>query len=203
MTTCAEFEILLADHIDGVLAPDMRAEFTCHLESCPACAAYARDAMEAVSFMERAAEPEMPPVLMSKILQSTNSGWELTLRGKGIRGSINRFFAPILQPRFVLGAVFTIMSATMLTQCAGVPKTALGTPDLDPAHLWTALENKGERIWDRGVKSYESMRLVYEVKSQLTEWSQQQSEKEDAAADASANGRKLEATPVKPGETRK
>jgi hypothetical protein len=43
------------------------------------------------------------------------------------------------------------------------------------------------------MKSYESMRLVYEVKSQINEWSQQQQEADEAAADASAEGRRLPA----------
>jgi hypothetical protein len=193
---CAEFEILLADRIDGTLPADIRAEFAAHMDSCPACAAFAADALSAVSFMDRAAEVEVPPVLLTKILQATNSGWELTLRGKGARGWINRLFAPVLQPRFVLGAVFTIMSATMLTQCAGVPKTSLGTADLDPVHLWTALDNKTQRVWDRAMKSYESMRLVYEVKTQLSDWSQQQRQDEEAAADARANTRKLDSGPA-------
>ena len=42
------------------------------------------------------------------------------------------------------------------------------------------------------MKSYESMRLVYEIKNQLNEWKQQQTEADEAAADARANSRKLD-----------
>jgi hypothetical protein len=35
------------------------------------------------------------------------------------------------------------------------------------------------------------MRLVYEIKSQLNEWKEQQAEAEEAAADSRANSRKL------------
>lgn len=196
---CAQFEILLADAIDGALAPELRADFEGHRESCTACAMLAEDAMSAVAFMERAAEIEPPAVLMTKILHATNSGWELTLHGKGLRGWINRTFAPVLQPRFVLGAVMTLMSATMLTECAGLPKRTLTAQDLDPIRIVAALENRAERVWDRAMKSYESMRLVYEVKSQLNEWSQQQKEADEAAADSNADKRKLEA-PVKQPE---
>ena len=41
------------------------------------------------------------------------------------------------------------------------------------------------------MKSYESMRLVYEIRTQLSEWKQQQSEAEEAAAEPRANSRKL------------
>jgi hypothetical protein len=195
MLNCAEFEILLADYLDGALTgarQSERDEFLRHRESCEACAAMAKDVESAMAFMERAAEPEPPAILLTKILHATNSGWELKLRGAGVRGWINRMFAPVLRPRFVLGAVFTMISATMLTQCAGGPKSTMTAADLDPIRIWTALDNKTQRIYDRAIKGYESMRLVYVIKSQLNDWSQQQSEQDEAAADARANSRKLE-----------
>lgn len=195
---CADFEILLADHIDGVLPASRQGAFARHKDTCAACALLAEDAELAVAFMSRVADVEMPPVLMTKILHATNSGWELSLRGKGLRGWINRTFAPVLQPRFVLGAVFTMISATMLTQCAGVPKKNLAAADMDPVRLVSSLENRTQRIYDRAVKSYQSMKLIYEVKSQISEWSQQQKEDEEAAADTRANGKKLE--PAQPDD---
>jgi hypothetical protein len=42
------------------------------------------------------------------------------------------------------------------------------------------------------MKSYESMRLVYEIRNQINDWKQQQTDAEEAAADAQANGRKLD-----------
>jgi Putative zinc-finger len=201
MIQCAEFEILLADYLDGALAPEERVDFVAHRDSCSACALLAEEAASAVAFMERAEEVEPPLVLMTKILHATNSGWELTLHGKGIRGWINRTFAPVLQPRFVLGAGLTLMTATMLTQCAGNPKGTLTAQDLDPIRIISSLENRAERVWDRAMKSYESMRLVYEVKSQLSEWSQQQQEADESAADAKADSRKLPATKQEAGTT--
>jgi hypothetical protein len=89
-----------------------------------------------------------------------------------------------------MSAMLTLLSATMLTRCA--PNHTITAADLDPVRLWAALDDRTHRIWDRGVKSYESMRLVYEVKTQIGEWTQQQREEDEAAADARANNRKLE-----------
>src|SRR5579872_5485389 len=116
--SCAEFETLLADWIDETLAASERDAFVHHLESCASCKALLEDATSAISFMNRAADVEMPPALVSKILQATNSGWEFKLRSRGLSGWINRTFAPVLRPRFVMGALMTILSATMLTRCA-------------------------------------------------------------------------------------
>jgi hypothetical protein len=194
--SCAEFETLLADWIDEALAvPGREAErdaFVSHLESCAACAALLEDATSAVAFMGRAAGVEMPPALVSQILQATNSGWEFKLRGRGISGWINRTFAPVLRPRFVMGALLTTLSmATMLTRCA--PEKTLTPQDLDPVHLWASLDMRAHRVWDRAVKSYESMRLVYEVKNQINDWTEQQRQADEAASDARANQRQLTA----------
>ena len=194
MMNCAEFEVLLADSMDGALAAAGREAdriaFAQHLESCEACAAFAKEVQSAVSFLEIADEPEMPAALTARILHATNSGWELKTRGPGIRGWINRVFAPVLQPRFVMGAMLTVMSLTMLTRCAG-SKSTMTAADLDPVRLWTSLETRGEHTWNQVVKGYESMRVVYEIRNQINDWNQQQQAAEEAAADAKANSRKL------------
>ncbi len=191
--SCAEFEMLLADWIDETLAVPAReterAAFVRHLESCAACASLLEDASSAVAFMGRAADVEIPPALVSKILQATNSGWEFKLRGRGVSGWINRTFAPVLRPRVVMGAVLTLVSMTMLTRCA--PNHTLTAADLDPVRLVTSLDDRTHRIWDRAVKSYESMRLVYEVKNQINDWTERQRAEDEAAADAQANKRQL------------
>jgi hypothetical protein len=195
MMNCAEFEVLLADSLDGALAaPGREAErtaFAQHLESCGACAAMAADVRSALAFMDMAADAEPPQELIGNILRATNSGWELKLRGTGVRGWINRTFAPVLRPRFVMGAMLTVMSLTMLTRCAGGPKNTLTAADLDPVRIWTSLDSRGHRVWDRAVKGYESMRLVYEVRNQISDWNRQQAADDEAAADARANSRKL------------
>jgi hypothetical protein len=199
MMNCAEFEVLLADCLDGALeASGREAErdaFAQHLASCSACAALENEVRSAVAFMNVAAEPELPQPLIGKILHATNSGWELQLRGKGFRGWLNRAFAPVLKPRFVMGAMLTFMSATMLTRCAAGSKSTMTAADLDPVRIWSSLESKGHRIWDRTVKGYESLRVVYEIRTQLDDWNrQQQAQAEaaaEAAADAKANSRRL------------
>jgi hypothetical protein len=195
MLNCAEFEVLLADYTDGALnAPARAAErnaFAQHMETCEACAGLAGEVQSAIAFMELAAEPEVPQQLAGQILQKTNSGWELKLRGKGVRGWIHRTFAPVLQPRFVMGAMLTMMSLTMLTRCAGGSKSTLTAADLDPVRLWNSLDSRGHRIWDRAVKGYESMRVVYEIRTQINDWNQQQTADDEAAAEAKTNSRKL------------
>jgi hypothetical protein len=88
---------------------------------------------------------------------------------------------PLLQPRLVAGAMMTILSLSMMTQCSGVQVRDLKPEDLNPERVWVNLETKVERMYDRSIKTYESMRLVYEVRQELRDWRDQQQE-QDAAA---------------------
>lgn len=205
MLSCEQFEILLADSIDGELnAPARaadRAAFEQHLAGCAACAELAADARSAVSLLDIAADVEPPPVLVAKILHETKSGWELGLQAKGARGWLNRFFAPVLQPRLVMGAMLTLMSVTMLSRCGAAPKRSLSAADLDPVRLWTSLDDRSHRIVDRAMKSYESMRLVYEIRSQIDDWKQKQADEEEAAAEKRAATKEIK--PVTAGDSRR
>ena len=64
MLTCEQFEILLADHIDGELNSAARAAdrtaFEEHLATCAECALLTEDAQSAVAFMGIAAEDVEP-----------------------------------------------------------------------------------------------------------------------------------------------
>ena len=65
--TCANFEIALCDYLDGTLAPAEKAEVEQHLSTCAACAELARDAGAAIAFMERVADVEPPPELVTRM----------------------------------------------------------------------------------------------------------------------------------------
>ena len=71
--TCAEFEILLADSLDGTLGSEDMSAVDAHRSGCASCAELAQDAAGAVAFMERAAVVEPPPALASRIVRSSGS----------------------------------------------------------------------------------------------------------------------------------
>jgi anti-sigma factor RsiW len=71
---CADVEILLADYVDGTLHGEAASALETHLAGCAACAILARDSAEAVAFMERAAEVEAPPELVTRILFEVTAG---------------------------------------------------------------------------------------------------------------------------------
>ncbi len=180
---CADVEELLADYVDQTLLDRDVADMKAHFATCPACAAMAADAAAAVSFMERAAVVEAPPELVNKILFEIGNntkhepGFEMVkppfwqrFVGSGMRS--------ILQPRFAMGMAMTMLSFGMLLRMEGVRAWA----DLSPANLFAAAEDRVVRVWDRGMKHYQSLKLVFEIQSRYQEWSAQQ-EREKAAQD--------------------
>jgi hypothetical protein len=181
---CADVEILLCDYLDGTLASDRRAELESHLGTCAMCAEFARDAGAGLAYLEHIPDATPPQELVTRIMDQAPAGGLLQSLA-GARGGFKKWLhgvlQPVLQPRAVFGAMMTILSLSVMTQCSGVPVRNLKAEDLNPERVWVNLETKVERIYDRGVKTYESMRLVYEVRQELRQWREQQQEQEAAA----------------------
>jgi anti-sigma factor RsiW len=177
--TCAQFEIALCDYLDGTLAAAAKAEFDQHLAACAACAELARDAGAALSFIERVADVEPPPELVTRLFAIAQLPEAKTRVRSGIRGWFQRLVQPMLQPRLVMGLSLTILFFGMMARCAGIPGRRLSPADLDPARVWAGVEDKVQRGWERSVKFYENLRFVYQIQTRLREWREQQ--EQDAA----------------------
>lgn len=163
---CANLEALLCDYLDGTLPVGQRTELQQHLARCPACAELARDASAAVRFMESAAEVEPPAELITRILYALPAAREAQRR-PAPRRFFGRLFQPMLQPRFAMGFALTILSFSMLGKFAGISLRQLTPADLNPVKLWQGLDDRLHRAWDRSVKFYESLRLVWEIQTRL------------------------------------
>jgi hypothetical protein len=78
----------------------------------------------------------------------------------------------------------------MLGRLTGIEPRQLKPSDLHPTAVWTAIDDKVHRTWERAVKYYENLRLVYEVQTRLQEWTRQEDEER--------KGRPVEETPANP-----
>jgi hypothetical protein len=192
--TCAEMESLICDYADGTLGPDRKAEVERHLAGCAACAETARDAAAVLGFIERAADVEPPPELVTRIL--FDPPWAKPHPRASDPGFWSRWRAlwhPVLQPRLAMGMAMTILSFAMLVRFVA-PVRQLTPKDMDPAAVWRALDDRAYRAWQRTVKFYESMRLVYQIQTTVQEWQQQQDS--ETAIEADATGRKADSRRV-------
>ena len=162
---CADLEILICDYVDGTLAPPVRAEVERHLAGCRSCAELARDASEAVRFIQHAADAEPPQELISQIL--FDPPWH--------KHRSNRFalkFHALLQPRFAMGMALTVLSLAMI-----MPKMRNFQPaDLSPAVVWAGIEGRADRLWARSQKFYDNLKFIYQIRATLRDWQQRAQE---------------------------
>lgn len=178
--TCGEVEILLCDYHDGTLPVGERSAVERHLAGCTACASLAADSSAAGAFIERVADVETPPQLLTRIIAETASGKHGRLGGAsgGIRQWLAGLLAPVLQPRLVMGMALTVFSFSMMARCAGVSPRQLTAADLEPAKVYSALDDRAHRSWNRTVQFYESVRFIYDIKSRLSQLTEQQEEED-------------------------
>jgi len=185
---CSAFEPLICDYVEGTLTAERKAEVERHLAVCAACAETARDSAAALGFMERAADVEPPPELVTRIL--FNPPWAKPghTAEAGLAGRWRAFWQPILQPRLVMGMAMTILSFAMLARFVA-PVRQLTAADMNPGAIWRAVDDRVYRGWQRTVKFYESMRLVYQIQTTVSEWRQQQ--EREAAAEPEPDSRRV------------
>ena len=170
---CADVEILLADFVDGTLRGDAASALEAHLAGCAACNQLARDSAEAVAFMERAAVVEAPPELVTRILFEVTAGpSRAVIKPSLVRRLFGKWLEPVLQPRVAMSMALTVLSIAMIGRFTHVRQ--LTPSDLDPVKVFAAADDRVVRWYNRGVKYYESMRVVYEIQSRLKEWAEEQ-----------------------------
>ncbi len=199
---CAEAEILICEYAEGKLSGELKAELEGHLAQCPACAELARDSAAGLAFMERAAEVEAPPELITRIL--FDAPWS---QGKVKPAPWKKWIAgalsPILQPKFAMSMALTILSLSMLLKW--VSPAPFSAKSLKPSRIWASMEDHANYAWGRTVKFYENLKFVYQIQNSLRQL-QQQNEEQRPAADqdkpgGQADDRKLpqKANPDQPG----
>jgi hypothetical protein len=180
---CADAEILICDY--ATLTSSERFELERHLGECPACAELAHDSAAALAFIERVADVEPPPALVNRIL--FDERWkQQASRNAGLRGWIRRVTQPVLQPKFAMSMAITILSLAWLVKYVA-PARPITAADFNPVRVWQSLDDRAYRGYQRTVKFYESIKFVYQVRSRLQEWNQQQDEEQSAAAERKQN----------------
>jgi anti-sigma factor RsiW len=185
---CGEIEILLADYVDESLHGEQKSAVEAHLAECAACAELARDSAAAVGFMERAAVVEAPPELVTRLLFEVTAGPSRAIVKPSLtRRLFGKWLEPIIgsivEPRYAMSMAMTVLSFAMLFKVAGISPRQLTAADLDPVKVWTLAEDRATRVWERGMKYYESLRVVFEIQSRLKEWTEDQPGADAASAE--------------------
>jgi hypothetical protein len=172
---CSDLEVLLCDFVDGTLGGEQKSAVEQHLATCPACAELAADSASAIAFMERVAVVVPPAELVTRILFELPlvRRAEHSVSSSAWRRFRAKWLEPVLQPRFAMGMAMTVLSFAMLGRFAGIEVRQLKPADLNPVKVWMAVEDRTHRTWERGLKYYDSLRVVYEIQTRLREWGDQ------------------------------
>jgi hypothetical protein len=190
---CAELDILLCDYVDGTMEAAAAEELERHLAGCPRCAEMARDIQAVVGFIAKTERVEPPPELLTRIVFELPRSTPAARERGGVSAWVRGWLHPVLQPRFAMGFAMTILSFSLLSRAAGINPRQLTLDDFSPAKVWQALDDRIYRGWQRSVKFYENIRFVYEIQTQLREWSQRDQDgrtrtAEEPAASGGAQG---------------
>lgn len=162
---CLEIDELLCDFVDGTLSAEQKSAFEAHTTKCASCQKLVAEVSSAVNFMERAALVEVPKELVTRILYHTPKQAPL-LEAMARQDWLKRWIAPFIQPRFAMGMAMTILSFSMLGKFVA-PVRQIKPGDLDPVKVWRNVDDSAHRTWDRFVKYYDNLRLVYEVQTAI------------------------------------
>lgn len=224
---CEEWELLLTEALDGLLAESDRKAFDTHAGDCKVCAqllTQAKRGQEWLQFLE--AEPEIPVDLVERIVGRTSgmaAGGPLAVAAAAGMG-------PVAAPAHVLGlpvrrivwdtrmmmtVAMAFFSIALTLNLAGVKLTNLRLADLTPASMETNLTRQFYGAKSSLVRYYDNLRLVYEVESKMRDLKkaeqmqqptqpeqpkQQQQVPANPQGNGHKNGGKLEPSPTIPQE---
>jgi anti-sigma factor RsiW len=188
---CPEFETILADYLDGTLAPVERASVDEHAAACPNCAGFMQEVTGGVRLLAQAPPVEPPAHLITRIAYLAPQGRTRDpFEQQGLFGRVfSRWLQPVLQPRLAMGMAMTILSFAMLKRCTGVEVHQIQPADLNPVRVWGGVEDKAMRVKDQIVKYYDNLRIVYEIETHLKDIQQAQSSNGRSSAPAGRDNR--------------
>ena len=177
---CGQWQMLLADALDGLLKPEDEAVFNAHLVACPACSELFEEARRGREWLEfLSPEPEVPAGLLDKILAHTGPGHEADHRlaiagGKiipirpvsvppwqrpGLMAHVQRF----AEPRLLMTAAMAFFSIAMTLNITGVRLSSLRLSDLQPSNIRSIMERKLTMASTPIIRYYDNSRLAYEL----------------------------------------
>lgn len=173
----AEFEALMTDALDGLLAAEAQKRFDAHKAECRACALMFGEAQAGMNLLGSLVELEPPAHLVHNIMAATvvrekfaaaqierSSGWLQKLRAFAAP-----LLQPVLQPRFALSFAMAFFSISAALSLGGVRLSNLTAASLSPALLANNAIRTLHETTARAEHYYENLRFVYELESKYRE----------------------------------
>lgn len=181
-TACGQWEMLLADALDGLLRPEDEAHFSAHMAACPACAALFEEANKGREWLEfLSPEPEIPAGLLDRILAQTGPGQMADFglvpaesnvipmpsiqpwQRPGFVGQVRRY----AEPRLLMTAAMAFFSIALTLSLTGVRLDTVSLSALRPTMLRSVMERRLMMASTPMVRYYDHLRIRYEFSSRI------------------------------------
>ena len=175
---CNEFDLLLADALDGVLTGSGLDRFQAHARVCKACGPLLAEAEAGRNWLKGLTEVEPPVSLVANILASTTGVDTQRLRAtvrspqpqiswwERVQASLlEPIWVTVRQPRFAMSFGMAFFALSVGLTVAGVKPADLRQISLRPSAIRHTYYNTQARV----VRYYENVRIVYEVESRVRE----------------------------------
>ncbi len=179
---CHEFDALLPDALDGVLAGAELDRFEAHGRSCATCGPLLAEAEAGRNWLKGLTEVEPPASLVASILASTTGVDTQRLRAAvrtpqpqgswlehaqaWFSGSLEPILATIRQPRFAMSFGMAFFALSVGLTVAGVKPADLRQISLRPSAIRQTYYSTQAKV----VRYYDNARIVYELQSRLREF---------------------------------
>jgi hypothetical protein len=178
---CHEFDLLLTDALDGVLASAELDRFQAHARGCRMCGPLLAEAEAGRNWLKGLTEVEPPVSLVANILASTTGvdtqrlrvpvrvpqprvSWLERLQAS-VFGYLEPVWATVRQPRFAMSFGMAFFALSVGLTVLGVKPSDIRSISLRP----TAIRHTYYATQARVVHYYENIRFVYEVESRVRE----------------------------------
>ena len=177
---CHEFDLLLADAIDGILSGAQLDRFQAHARSCSACGPLLAEAEAGRNWLKELSEVNPPASLVTNILASTTGVDTQRLRVNAgvlqtepagaswldrvqawLFGGLQPVWATLRQPRFAMSFGMAFFSLSVGLSVLGVKPADLRQVSLKPAAIRHTYFTTQARV----VRYYDNIKLVYEVQA--------------------------------------
>ena len=178
--SCAEFDALLTDALDGILGEASQRRFEMHRQQCPTCGPLFRETAAGMNWLSSLELVEPSSNLVHNILAATSAQTSAALASAPKLGWKERFSeilrdvaSPlrglVREPRLLMTAAMAVFSVTLSLNLVGVRLSDLRHLDLRPRAIRESATIKYTEASNRVIQYYYSIRLVYEVESRLQE----------------------------------
>lgn len=187
MTACTEWEMQLAEALDGVLAPEQQLSFHAHKTTCAACAELyeqARRGQEWLGFLSE--EPEVPEGLLERILISTGpTATQFNALAPALAGGViqmppvwqrpnfmaraTRFASQHFDTRIMLTAAMAFFSIALTLNLSGFRLDSIHMGWITPNYVRSIMERRVTEASSPIVRYYDHVRDSYEVDSKVRE----------------------------------